>query len=112
MQIESEAAGAVGPKKIAKAFKDGEDVVDQDVVGPMHKMNMGGYVVVLGGDRSYIHDKVAGQRTWINHEDGQYIMYTGGLPKESEVAGESEKVLKGNTFAILATQSDEETFNR
>ncbi len=45
------------------------------VLGSVHKMNMGGNVVVLGGDISYVQNKETSKKTRINHEQGQYVMY-------------------------------------
>ena len=38
-------------------------------------MNMGGNVVVLDGERSYMQHKESGKKTRIEYEDGQYVMY-------------------------------------
>jgi hypothetical protein len=44
------------------------------VLGSVHKMNMGGNVVVLDGRRSYMQNKETGQKTRIEYESGQYVM--------------------------------------
>ncbi len=51
-----------------------------------------------------------GQKTRIKRQNGQHVMYTRAPSKEDEVRKESEKILKGNRFATLATES-EEVFN-
>ena len=51
--------------------------------------------------------KENGQRTRINYEEGQYVMHLWLPAKEEEVQEETEKVLKGNPFAILATENDQ-----
>ena len=68
------------------------------VLGSVHKMNVGGNVVVLDGERSYTQNKETGRKTRINYEQGQYVMCVWVPVKEGEVAKETEKVLKGNRF--------------
>ncbi len=41
----------------------------------VRKINVGGNVVVLGGDRSYTQNKKTGQKTRFKYEDGQFVMY-------------------------------------
>ncbi len=54
-----------------------------------------------------MQNKESGQRTRINHEEGQYVVYP-RLPSKCEEAQKAtEKVLKGNRFAILATESQQ-----
>ncbi len=67
--------------------------------------------MVLDGEKSYRQNKATGQKTRDNYEDGQYVTCTWAPSKESEVREEAKKVLKGNRFASLATES-EEVFNR
>ena len=81
------------------------------VLCSVHKMNMGGNVVVLDGEKSYMQHKESGRRTRIEYEDGHYVMYLWKPARMEEVQGETEKVLKGNRFAILATES-EQVFSR
>ncbi len=73
------------------------------VVGLVHKMNMRGKVVVLDCNKSYMQNKESGQKTRIEYEGGQHVMYLWAPPdrriKEEE---EESKMLKGNKFAILA----------
>ena len=66
---------------------------------------------MLDGGRSYALSKENGQRTRINYEEGQYVMHLWLPSKEEEVQEETEKVLKGNRFAILAAES-EQVFSR
>ncbi len=47
-------------------------------------MNMEGDVVVLDGERSYVHNTASGQKTRINRWDGQYLMYMWVPSKESQ----------------------------
>ena len=77
----------------------------------VHKMNMGGNVVVLDGEKSYMQHKESGRRTQIEYEDGQYVMYLWLPARREEAQGEAEKVVKGSRFAILATES-EQVFSR
>jgi hypothetical protein len=81
------------------------------VLCSVHKMNMGGNVVVLDGEKSYMQHKESGKKTRIEYEDGQYVMYLWVPARREEVTKETEKVLKGNRFAILATES-EQVFSR
>ena len=81
------------------------------VLCSVHKMNMGGNVVVLDGERSYMQHKESGKKTRIAYEDGQYVMYLWLPAKREEAQEETEKVLKGNRVAILAAES-EQVFSR
>ena len=81
------------------------------VLGSAHKMNMGGNVVVLDGGKSYMQNKKSGQKTKIEYEGGQYVMYL-WVPSTKETVKESSKILKGNSFAILATEMEESGFTR
>ena len=54
-----------------------------------------------------MQNKETGQRTRINYEEGQYVMYMWLPSKEEEAQEETERVLKGNRFAILATENDQ-----
>ncbi len=47
----------------------------------------------------------------IHYEDGQCVMYFWLPSKSEEAQKETEKVSKGNRFAILATES-EQVFSR
>ena len=103
-----------GEKKIVGYTDDGESVSMRvqradvkKILCSVHKMNLGGNVVVLDGARKYMQHKENGQKTRINYEEGQYVMYL-RLPSKVEVAqAETEKVLKGNRFAILAAESEQ-----
>jgi hypothetical protein len=77
------------------------------VLCSVHKMNMGGNVVVLDGKKSYMQHKKSGEKTRIEYEDGQYVMYLWVPARREEVTKETEKVLKGNRFAILAAGSEQ-----
>ncbi len=46
------------------------------------------------------------RKTRIKYEHGQCVMYVWAPVKEGEVAKATEKVLKGNRFAILAADSE------
>jgi hypothetical protein len=74
-------------------------------------MNVGGNVVVLDGERSYMQHMESGKKTRVEYDDGQYVMYLWVPARREEVKEETEKVLKGNRFAILATES-EQVFSR
>ena len=109
-----------GEKKIAGYTDDGEAVSlriqradGKEVLGSVHKMNMGGNVIVLDGEKSYMQNKETSKKTRINYEQGQYVMYVWVPSKEKEAEEQTEKVLKGNRFAILATESEvHQDFNR
>ena len=62
---------------------------------------------MLDGGRSYTQSKGTGERTRINYWEGQCVMCMWLPSKEEEVQEETGKVLKGNRFAILATESDQ-----
>ena len=81
-----------GEKKIAGYTDDGEGVSMRvqcaDVkkaLCSVHKMNLGGNVVVLESGRSYVQNKGSGQKTKIHDEDGQYVLYL-WLPYKREEA--------------------------
>ena len=59
----------------------------------------------------YTQNKENGQRARINYEEGQYVTHLRLPSKEEEAQEETEKVLKGNRFAILAAES-EQVFSR
>ncbi len=66
-------------------------------------MNFGGNVAVLYGDKSYVQNKETGQRTRIENEGGQHVMYL-RMPYRRIKDEEENKMLKGNKFEILATE--------
>ena len=72
-----------------------------------HKMNLGDNVVVLDGGKSYMQNKESRQRAKIHYEDGQCVMYLWIPSRREEAQEETEKVLKGNRFAILAAESEQ-----
>ena len=83
------------------------------VLGSVHNMNMGGNVVVLDGEMSCMQTKETSKKTRINHENGQYVMYAWVPAKEKDAEEQTEKVLKGNRFSILAAESEvHQGFNR
>ncbi len=49
-----------------------------------HKMNLGGNVVTLDVEDSYTQNKERGQKTRINQEEGQCVMYLSLPAKEKE----------------------------
>ena len=81
------------------------------VLCSVHKMNLGGNVVVLDGEKSYMQNKTTMKKTKIDYKNGQYIMYLQLPARKDEVATESDKVLKGNRFAILNIEN-EKVFSR
>ena len=66
---------------------------------------------MLDGDLSYMQNKHTGRKTRINYDSGKYIMHVWAPAREREAQDESAKILKGNKFAILATEG-EEVFSR
>ncbi len=74
-------------------------------------MNLGGNVVVLDGEKIYKQNKESGRRTRIEVVDGQYVMYLWMPSRCEDAQEETEKGLKGNRFAILATEL-EKVFSR
>ena len=107
-----------GEKLIAGYTDEGESICMKvqcadvkKVLCSVHKMNLGGNVVVLDGGKSYMQNKESRQRAKIHYEDGQYVMYLWIPSRREEAQEETEKVLKGNRFAILAAES-EQVFSR
>ena len=99
--------------------EDGEGVsikitcADVDkVLGSVHRFNTGGNVVVLDGGSSYMQNKKTGQKTRIEYENGQYVMYLWVPSTKEVVERESERILKGNKFALLALESETSGFTR
>ncbi len=78
------------------------------VLDSARKMNMGGIAVVLDEDKSYRQKREANETTRISYEQGPRATYVWVPAKEREVAKETETemALKGNRFAILATESE------
>ncbi len=58
-----------------------------------------------------MQNKESGQKTRIDYEEGQYVMCLWLPSNGEEVLKETERVSKGNRFAILATES-EQVFSR
>ena len=58
-----------------------------------------------------MQNKKSGQKTKIEYEGGQYLMYP-WVPSTKETVKGSSKTLKGNSFAILATEMQESGFTR
>ena len=81
------------------------------VLGSVHRMNRGGNVVVMDGERSYMQNKKTGRKTRIHYENGQYVLYMWVPIKTNEAEETRGKVLAGNRFAILAAD-DEQDFIR
>ncbi len=81
------------------------------VLCSVHKMNLGGNDVALGGGKSCMRNKANGQKTRINYEEGQCVMCLWLPSQGEEVLRDMEKVLRGNRFAILAAAS-EQVFSR
>ncbi len=69
-------------------------------------MELGGNTIVLDGGKSYTQNKESGHKTRINYEEGQYVMHSRLPVKEKEAQEETEKVLMGNRFAIVAAESE------
>ena len=82
------------------------------VLGSVHRFNAGGNVVVLDGGSSYMQNKKTGQKTRIEYESGQYVMYLWIHSTKEVVERESERILKGNRFALLAMESAASGFTR
>ncbi len=102
-----------GEKKIVGHTEGGEGVSlrthradAKKALGSVHRTNVGASVVVLDGERSYTRSKETNEKTRINYEQGQYVTCVWVPVKEGEVVQETERVLKGSRFAILATESE------
>ncbi len=63
-------------------------------------------MVVLDGEGSYTQSKELNEKTRMNYEQSQHVTYVWAPEKEGEVAKGTGRVLKGNRFAILATESE------
>ena len=108
-----------GEKRVVGYTEEGEGVslrvtcADVDkALGSVHRFNSGGNVVVLDGGRSYMQNKATGQKTRIEYENGQYVMYL-WIPSTKEVVEQaSEKILKGNRYSVLAMEHEESGFTR
>ncbi len=64
---------------------------------------------MLDGNESYAQNKETGQETGMEYEGGQRVMYL-RAPSDRRIKDEEEnKMLKGDKFAILATEKEETT---
>ncbi len=104
-----------GEKKIIGYAEDGEGVSlrmqhadEKKVLGSVRKMNLGGNVVVLDGSWSSVQNKETNEKTRINYDQGQYVVYIWAPMKEGEVAWGTEKALKGKRFEILAAETEDQ----
>ena len=104
-----------GEKKIVGYTKEGEGIAMkiqctdvQKALGSVHKMNMGGNVVALDSEKSYMQNKKTGQKMRIEYEGGQYVMYLWVPSTKEIVKNETEKNLKGNRYAVLAVGDEGE----
>ncbi len=79
----------------------------KNVLCSVHKLNLGGNVVVLDGGRSYVQNKEGRQKTKILYENVQHIMYLWLPSKGEEAQKETDRFLKGNRFWISATESEQ-----
>ena len=62
---------------------------------------------MLDGNEIFMQNKETGQKTRIEHEGGQGLMNL-RAPSDRRIKDEEEnKMLKGNKFAILATEKEE-----
>ena len=77
-------------------------------LGSVHRMNQGGNVVVLDGDRSYMVNKRTHQKTRIKCEDGQYVIYIWAPGRNKEVPLAEERVKKGNRYSVLAMEEEDD----
>ncbi len=73
-------------------------VVAKKALGSVREMNMGGSVVVLGGDSRCAQNVETNKETRINYEQGQYVVCPWALVKEGEVAKEADQALKAIVF--------------
>ena len=103
-----------GEKKVIGYTDDGEGVslkmqcADvKKTLGSVHKMDQGGNVVVLDGNRSYMVNKKTMQKTRIQYEDGKYVFSIWVPSKRSEVPAEEKTAFKGNKYSVLAMEEEE-----
>ncbi len=135
LQVDSGAIDPAGPKEIAKAFKMKENEMSKmglvyvaasgskidnngekrivghvrKVLGSVHKMNLGGSMAALDGNRSYTQNEETGQKTRIEYEEGQRTMYLRAPSNRRSKGEEENETMKGNKFAILAAEKEETT---
>ena len=57
--------------------------------------------------KSYMQNTKTGQKTKINYEDGQYVMYMWVPAAPEQVESARDTVLAGNRFAILAAAGEQ-----
>ncbi len=107
-----------GEKKIVGYADDGESVSTtvqradvKKALFSVDKMNLGGNAAALDGGIRRMQNKVNGQKTRLNHEEGQRIACLRLPSKEEEAQEEMEEVLKDNRIAIPAVES-EQAFSR
>ncbi len=60
----------------------------------VHKVNLGGNVVVLDGEKCYVQNKAMGSRSRINYEEGRCVVYLWLPSMEEGVAEESANILE------------------
>ena len=86
-----------------------------DVKKPLcsvYRMNLGGNVVVFDGDRSYMQNKMSGQKTRIRCENGQYV-FNMWVQASEAASGEGQKgyehpeVSTSNRFHVLSSDNEE-----
>ena len=91
-----------------------------DVKKPLcsvYRMNLGGNVVVFDGDRSYMQNKISGQKTRIRCENGQYVFNMWVQASDTaDSAGEKRdrfpEVSTSNRFHVLSSDNDDEEKNK
>ncbi len=60
-----------------------------------------------------MQSKGTNKKTRINYDQGRYVMYVWVPVKEGEVVKDTEQVLEGSRFSILAAESeDQQEFTR
>ncbi len=63
--------------------------------------------MALDGNKSHMQNKETGQKTRIEHEGGQRVMYL-WVPSDRKIKNEDEnEMLRGGKFAILASEKEE-----
>ncbi len=84
-----------GEKRIVGYTESGEGrsmkTEVQKVLGSVHNMNKVGNVVAPDGKKSYMQNTETGQKTKIEYEGGQYIVYMWVPSSEKETVKESNK---------------------
>ncbi len=77
------------------------------VLRSVHKVIFAGTAIASDSGRSFTQNKETGQKMRMNYEEGQYVTHLLLPAQREEAKEETERVLKGKRFAVLAIESDQ-----